>query len=803
MPIASPPVFTADPFRLEGAEGVASSTPPLPATVIEGADAGASTGTSEAMSPGGFYRGRIDSASDEDWIAIELTAGVTYTFDAYGADSGNGSGTLTDPLLQLRDSAESVVAANDNGGIGREAFVQFTATATGTYYIAASSADGGVGSYTLRVEDDLPDAPPMPGTFQDMATFLVSGYTGGTEYAFDTSASNVITVDISGLTTDGQQLALWAMEAWEMVADLDFEVVTSGAMITVDDEENGAFAFFPGTSSSVVPVEINVSSALVGSAGATLGSLSFQTYLQQFGQAIGLGHPGIYDDTAVYPTDATFANDSWQVSVMSEFNQVENSTTAASFGYVIGPMVVDILAIQQLYGAPGASTATAGDTVWGQNSTIGNYLDEVFAALSSGTTPATVSGAPMVYTLYDRDGTDRLDLSFLDSDTPARIDLNGGTFSDFGSEIGVLGIAVGTVIEDLDTGSGNDTITGNAADNTIRAGFGNDTVDGGAGNDTLNGQGGNDSLSGGDGADSLFGAFGFDTLEGGAGNDTLDGEQNADILLGGTGNDILVGGDGTDRLEGGNDNDSLYGDAGADRLFGGDGNDLIRAGTNVGTSVDGVEGGAGNDTIFGDGGYDLLLGGTGDDSINGGNQADNLYGEDGNDTLDGGDGFDRLFGGDGNDLLIDMSGFGGFFGGTGNDTMQGGADATRFFAGQGNDLVEAGGGNDTIGGNAGFDTIDGGAGDDLLFGDFNADTFVFSGAHGNDTVADFDALNGLERLDVSGISGLTLAGLDLGSATTGAATQVGGNVVIDTGGGNSITLTGVSIGDLDASDFIF
>ncbi|MEZ5714935.1 MAG: calcium-binding protein, partial [Paracoccaceae bacterium] len=69
---------------------------------------------------------------------------------------------------------------------------------------------------------------------------------------------------------------------------------------------------------------------------------------------------------------------------------------------------------------------------------------------------------------------------------------------------------------------------------------------------------------------------------------------------------------------------------------------------------------------------------------------------------------------------------------------------------------------------------------------------------------DFEATNNAEKIDLSGISAITsLADLNLGSATLGAATQVGADVVIDTGGGNSITLTGVSLGDLDANDFVF
>ena len=93
---------------------------------------------------------------------------------------------------------------------------------------------------------------------------------------------------------------------------------------------------------------------------------------------------------------------------------------------------------------------------------------------------------------------------------------------------------------------------------------------------------------------------------------------------------------------------------------------------------------------------------------------------------------------------------------------------------------------------------------DLIFGRFNADRFVFEFGHGNDTIADFNALNNFERIDFSGLSTInSLADLNLGSATLGAATQVGADVIIDTGGGNSISLTSVSLADLDGLDFVF
>lgn len=65
-----------------------------------------------------------------------------------------------------------------------------------------------------------------------------------------------------------------------------------------------------------------------------------------------------------------------------------------------------------------------------------------------------------------------------------------------------IAISYTTQIEDAVTGSGNDTLIGNAADNQLYGGKGNDTLSGGDGNDTLYGQAGNDSLTGGKGDDT-------------------------------------------------------------------------------------------------------------------------------------------------------------------------------------------------------------------------------------------------------------------------------------------------------------
>jgi len=617
------------------------------------------------------------------------------------------------------------------------------------------------------------------GTIDQMANYLVSDFWGGLSRSFDTSVSNVITVNITALTPEGQQLARWAFEAWEMVADIDFVEVNGSADITFTDDNAGAYTDSSYTrSGQMISAVVNIDAYWISLYGSTIDGYAFSTYVHEIGHALGLGHMGPYNGAATFPGDALFDNDSYQMSVMSYFTQTENTFVNASYGEPITAMMVDVTAIQLLYGAPDGNSVTAGNTVWGEGGTTGTYLDFLYSGSPN------YAGGPVAYTIYDQGGTDRIDLS--NQTHSQNLDLREESFSDINGMVGNVGISRGTVIENAELGFGNDTVTGNDANNNISGGGGRDLIAGGIGDDTL------------------LGGLGFDTLQGGAGNDSLNGEDNADLLEGGIGNDTLLGEGGPDHLYGNENDDQLFSGEGADRVYGGDGNDLIRAGTNFGTSVDGVEGGDGNDTIYGEGGYDLLIGGEGDDYIDGGHQADDLRGEAGNDTLVGNLGFDRLFGGDGNDLLQDYSGPGGQFGGAGNDTMQSGADDGRFFGGSGDDLIEAGGGNDIISGNAGFDTINGGEGDDAIWGDFNADTFVFEDGHGNDTINDFDALNALEKIDLSAVSSIAgLADLDLGSATNGAAIQDGTDVVIDTGGGNTIRLIGVDLSDLDAGDFIF
>ncbi|MET4128793.1 calcium-binding protein [Roseovarius sp. MBR-6] len=283
-------------------------------------------------------------------------------------------------------------------------------------------------------------------------------------------------------------------------------------------------------------------------------------------------------------------------------------------------------------------------------------------------------------------------------------------------------------------------ITGTPDADALGGTAGADVIDGLEGDDTIFGLGGNDTLRGGNGRDSLGGGPGHDSLSGGADNDTL---------FGGDGDDTLDGGGGNDDLGGGPGNDSLIGGPGRDRLFGAEGNDTLL-------------GGDGNDMLGGGPGHDLMFGGP---------DADELWSSDGNDTL---------WGAAGNDTLM---------GGAGNDTLGGGG---------GDDRLDGGEGRDTLWGGPGQDRLVGGAGDDQIAGGAGSDTFVFADGHGRDTITDFDPFDPLERIDLRAVGALgSLADV------MAAATEIGSDLVIDTGGGGVIVLRNLVTSDLDASDFIF
>ena len=115
--------------------------------------------TTGTVAVGDTATGNIGSNGDGDWFAVELVAGRTYVIDLRGSPTDDG--TLSDPYLRgIHDSDGNLIprTTNDDGGQGYNSRVTFTATESGTHYIAAGAAGVyfGRGTYEVEVTDTSP-----------------------------------------------------------------------------------------------------------------------------------------------------------------------------------------------------------------------------------------------------------------------------------------------------------------------------------------------------------------------------------------------------------------------------------------------------------------------------------------------------------------------------------------------------------------------------------------------------------------------------------------------------------------------
>jgi hypothetical protein len=163
--------------------------------------------------------GRIDAPSDADYFKVQLDAGKSYTFALAGTD---GTGSLADTFLRLRDSDGNELATNDDaaGSKNSNSALKFQAQASGTYYLEASGDGRLVGGYTLSAVSALTitQATPANGALNVSRT-----------------GNLVLTLDRPVQSNHGHVLLLEpGVGAWQISLDDASQVSINGRTITIN-----------------------------------------------------------------------------------------------------------------------------------------------------------------------------------------------------------------------------------------------------------------------------------------------------------------------------------------------------------------------------------------------------------------------------------------------------------------------------------------------------------------------------------------------------------------------------------------
>jgi Ca2+-binding RTX toxin-like protein len=569
---------------------------------------------------------------------------------------------------------------------------------------------------------------------------------------------------VDGVSTGGAGYDLWTVLVHEIAHGLGLLsfIDEPGSDRTSFDQfvfQNGGTYYFDGPDPNFGPIALDDGIAHLASG---LSSVLSPTISSGFARYLNAQDVSIFGDIAAPLKRPTAGDDE-----LSGFGTRSDSAAA-------NPDLHGLSGHDTIIGLPTKDRLFGDD---GNDNLYGSNGDDL---LDGGEGADTLKGDVGTDTLNGGNGTDAVDYSAGNAAVSVNLATNTGGGGVFGADAYIS-------IEKIIGTAFGDTLQGSANADAFFGGAGGDNLAGANGDDTLSGGDSPDTLAGGAGVDQLQGDAGADSLAGGDDNDVVYGAAGADTADGGAGADTILGGNSSDMLAGGLGDDSLSGEAGGDTLDGGDGADSLLGGDNG----DSLNGGLLNDTARGGAGADTMRGGDGVDSLFGDTQSDQIFGDAGDDTVDGGTGDDTVDGGTQKDRIFTGSGFDSLIGGGGNDTLQGGNDDDTLLGGAAFDVLEGGDGNDSL---------EGGDFNDFIFGNAGDDTIVFNLGDDIDTLRDFTAGAGVG--DVIRLVGFGAA-FDTFTEVLAAATDDGTHTTIDLGGGDSLILRNVLVGDLAADDFAF
>lgn len=589
-------------------------------------------GSTEANSASGYTIADA-STTDADVMNMKITSNLTATPVISNVETINADFAG----FNLTFDASNV----SNGKLVVSSSQQFNSTAN-ISGLASNNVNVGVDSTITTL--DLETATSGSGAVEvDLAGGSLTISTG-------TNTLKTLTLDSqnsANTVTNSHNAAAWVVQGDQdltLVGDLDTlldgETVTNnmtagtftlknnttlGTSLDLSKTSADAFDFAANSGTQTITFASGTTAVALNNAAATDGTFT----------ASGSETTDVLNLTANKTMTGTLATTGFETVTIADTTSVAQSLTSANFG--------------------SAKVSISG----ANNVTLGTAVTAAGLDLSglTGTATATIQGFALTGTSGTVTGTANNDSITIADNAGDTITVNAGE----GDNTVAAAASGNTTILVMNSGSGNDSLTGAAGNDTFISGAGNDIIDGAAGND------------------SIFSGAGNDTITIGAGNDAVVADSGDDLITGAdnvTTADVIAGGAGTDTL-------TLGDDTATTDLDNVTGVEIITITNTDATSYTTV------DTLV-DSGSSLTVTQTGDFvlTFNGSAETDGTFS-----VTAGGNAAHVLTGGAGNDTLTVTSAtsVATVSGGAGNDTITvGGAAAHVITGGAGADVVDFG-----------------------------------------------------------------------------------------------------------------
>lgn len=498
--------------------GIGSISAAQLASPIELDDHGDTIGSARAIT-GPFIRARIERGDDADVFAVQLVGGQQYVF-LLQAVNANMFGAV-DPYLRLQNSAGVSLRESDDIVPGTtSSFITITPSASGTYYLEASSYGTTSGEYTLyfttRTTSSASDVlvPTVGATNNSTPSWDWEGNNNGNTYDPDSTADDAFRGHGGSDKLYGNRGndVLWGDDGDDQLyGEAGEDVLRGGA---------GDDTLRPGTGNDIIYGEAGDDYVDADSGNDTIyGGDDNDRLNGSNGDDYIKGEDGtdrirgeddddeLYGDAGDDDINGGFGND-------LIYGGSNNDFLRGDEGH------------DRIAGEAGNDDILGGD---GDDRLYGGNDNDILA------------GGAGDDLLHGESGIDTADYSETYTDLTANLFDETASSADAGTDTlyGIENLIGSQAADGIDGNHGSNTLEGRSGNDIIRGHNGTDTINGGAGDDIVWGDEGNDVVRGSSGNDEVRGGLGADQLSGDDGDDHIRGEQGNDAIDGGIGFDTV------------------------------------------------------------------------------------------------------------------------------------------------------------------------------------------------------------------------------------------------------------------------